>query len=196
MKYLILSFLFIFAARASTLGKYRTTTDGVASQKFLLDDKEPVFEKTSNYFDLKNGDYGIGIHKLSEVSAEYKALVKEVAEYARKFKTVDDYLKTKGSSFNEVSGLIKHEAIILVDDYRIKPDSKYYSSLDTLFNKLRAMNWKLEKGYRISKDLEKVMEFDKGKETQATKYSRELYCQKPLPPTTCTFQGGGQVYVK
>lgn len=196
MKYLFFSLLVVFSVEASTLAKYRTTTEGSASQKFLLDDKEPVFEKTSNYFDLKNGDYGIGIHKLSEVSNEYKALVKEVHEYAKKFKTVDDYLKTKGSSFNEVSGLIKHEAIILVDDYRIKPDSKYYASLDSLFKKFRAMDWKLSKGYRISNDLEKVMEFDKGIETKSTNYARDLYCQKPLPPTTCTFQGGGQVYVK
>lgn len=181
---------------AATFAKYRTTVEGTASQKFILDDNEPVFEKTSNYFDLKHGDYGIGIHHLSAVNAEYKALVKEVEEYAKKFKVVDEYLKTKGSSFNEVSGLIKHEAIILVDDYRIKPESKYYAALDALFKKVRAMEWKLAKGYRISSDLEKVIEFDKGKETKTTKYSRELYCQKPLPPTTCTFQGGGQIYVK
>lgn len=196
MKYLFLSLLIAFHVEASTLAKYRTTSDGVASQKFLLDAKVPVFEKTSNYFDLKHGDYGIGIHSLSEVNEEYRALVKEVEEYAKKFKTVDDYLTTKGSSFNEVSGLIKHEAIILVDDYRIKPESKYYAPLDALFKKMRALDWKLSKGYRISNDLEKVIEFDKGKETNSKKYARDLYCQKPLPPTTCTFQGGGQIYVK
>ena len=196
MKYFIISLLVSLSVNATTIAKYRTTSDGAASQKFILDAAEPVFEKTSNYFDLKQGDYGIGVHKLSQVNAGYKSIVKEIEEYSKKFKTVDEFLKTKGSSFNEVSGLIKHEAIILVDDYRIKPDSKYYAPLDALFKKLRAMDWKLSKGYRISSDLEKVMEFDQGKETTSTKYARELYCQKPLPPTMCTFQGGGQVYVK
>lgn len=196
MKYFILSLIFSLSLGASTLSKYRSTSDGVSSQKFIFDDKIPTFEKTSNYFDLKHGDYGIGIHKLSKESSEYKNLVKEVEEYAKKFKTVDEFLKTKGSSFNEVSGLIKHESIIMVDDYRIKPDSKYYASLDALFKKFQGMGWKLTKGYRISNDLERILEFDKGKEIKSSLYSKALYCQKLQPPTTCTYFGGGQVYVK
>lgn len=192
----LLIILFVSQVQALTLSKYRSTPDGAASQLFNLDSKKPQFEKTSNVFDPNSNDLGIGIHELSSPGEEYKSLVKNLEGYAAKFKVVDDFLKTKGSSFNDVSGPPNHEAIIILNDYRIKPDSKYYAELDVVFKKIRSMNWRLVKGYRITDDLKKVLEINDGKTTKTSSYDKDLYCQKAQRPTLCTYYGGGQVYVK
>ncbi|MFL5783911.1 MAG: hypothetical protein ACJ76H_04815 [Bacteriovoracaceae bacterium] len=196
MKYFLLAVLFSATAYSSTFGKYRSTPEGVASQKFILNETNATFEKTSNYFDLKDRDYAIGILKLEKVNEDYKTVMKKIDEYGAKFKEVDDYLKTKGSSFNEVAGLLKHQAVILVNDYRVMPESKYYAELDGLFKKLQKLDWKLTKGYRVTEDLQKVLEIDEGKAVKTSPFARDLYCQKIHPPTICTPYGGGQIYVK
>jgi hypothetical protein len=122
--------------------------------------------------------------------------VKKIDEYGAKFKEVDDYLKTKGSSFNEVAGLLKHQAVILVNDFRIMPESKYYAELDGLFKKLQKLDWKLTKGYRLTEDLQKVLEIEEGKPVKTSPFARDLYGQRVHPPTICTPYGGGQIYVK
>lgn len=196
MKFLIAAFLFVTYVQAASLGKYRSTSDGVASQKFILSEKEATFEKTSNFFDMKEKDYSVGIHKLTKLSPEYQDTRRKIEEFSVKLKKVDDYLKTKDSSYNEVAGPIQHEVVIMVDEYRIKPESKYYTELDRLYKKLQLLEWKLTKGYRISPDLEKVMEIDKGEVVKTSKYARDLYCKKAELPTTCTLHGGGHIFVR
>ena len=196
MKYLYAFFLaFSFQASATTFGKYRSTPDGVASQKFIADKDVTKFEKTSNYFDLSDKDYSVGIYT-SEDRKEFSELMTKVEEYSKKFQVVDEYLKTKGSSFNNVSGSPGHEEVILVNDYRIRKESKFYAELDGVFKKLRGLKWKQQKGYQVSQDLMKLMEIEDGKTIKTSPYARDLYCQRVQPPTTCTFYGGGQIYVK
>lgn len=196
MKILILTLIFSFQAGASSIAKYRTTTDGSAMQKFNLEADKASYEKTSNFFDLKSKNYSIGLLELKAVTKEYSAVMKEVDEYAKKFHTVDDFLKEKGSGFNQVSGIIQHEAIIMVDDFRVKPDSKHYEPLNKLFQRLQKLDWKLAKGFQISPDLQKVMEIENGKTVKTEKYARDLYCRKAQLPTVCTLHGGGQIYVE
>ncbi len=196
MKILIAAFLIATNIHAATLSKYRSTPDGVASQKFILKDNEATFEKTSNFFDMKAKDYSVGIHKLTTLNPEYQDTLKKIEEFSVKLKKVDDFLKTKGSSYNEVAGIVQHEVIILVDDFRIKPESKYYTELDALFKKLQQQDWKLTKGFRITPDLEKVLEIDKGEVVKTSKYARDLYCKKAQLPTTCTLHGGGHIFVE
>ncbi|MES2528521.1 MAG: hypothetical protein V4598_15665 [Bdellovibrionota bacterium] len=196
MKILIFSLILSFQAGASTIAKYRSTPDGSAMQKFNLESDKATYEKTSNLFDLKAKNYSVGLHDLKAVTKEYSAVMKEVDEYAKKFQVVDEFLKEKGSGFNQVSGIIQHEAVILVDDFRVKPDSKHYAALNKLFQRLQKLDWKLAKGFQISPDLQKVMEFENGKPVKTEKYARDLYCKKAQLPTVCTLHGGGQIYVE
>ncbi len=196
MKILILTLALSFQAGASSIGKYRTTPDGSAMQKFNLESDKASYEKTSNLFDLKAKNYSVGLHELKAVTKEYAAVMKEVDEYAKKFQVVDEFLKEKGSGFNQVSGIVQHEAIITVDDFRVKPDSKHYAALNNLFQRLQKLDWKLAKGFQISPDLQKVMEIENGKAVKTEKYARDLYCRKAQLPTVCTLHGGGQIYVE
>lgn len=197
MKSFILICLFTLnAASAATLAKFRSSPDGTSSQKFLLEGEAPKFEKTSNLFDPKSKDYRIGVHSLAGKPAEFKKLMAKVDEYAKKFKEVDEFLKTKNSSFNDVAGAVHHDSVILVDEFRIKPESKYYAELDQIFKKLQGMNWRLKTGFKLTENLEKVLEYKDGKEVKSSPYARDLYCQKAHPPTVCTFYGGGQVFVQ
>jgi hypothetical protein len=196
MKLLFALVLIATNLNAATLSKYRSTPDGVASQKFILGDKEATLEKTSNFFDMKAKDYSVGIHKLTTINSEYKETVKKIEAFAVKLKKADEYLKTKDSSYNEVSGPVKHEVIILVDEFRIRPESTYYTELDRLFKKLQSMDWKLMKGYRITPDLEKIFEIDKGEVVKTSRYARDLYCKRTQLPTTCTLHGGGHIFVE
>lgn len=196
MKTFIALFFIAMNLEAASISKYRSMPDGVDSQKFILSEKEATFEKTSNFFDMKEKDYSVGISRLTNLNSEYQDTLKKVEEFAVKVKKVDDYLKTKGSSYNDVAGPPQHEVLIIVDDYRIKPESKFYTELDGLFNKLQKLDWKLTKGYRITPDLEKVLEIDKGEVVKTSKYARDLYCNKAQLPTTCTLHGGGQIFVR
>ncbi len=196
MKILIIILMYSLNTYASSITKFRTTPDGSAMQKFNLNPDKASYEKTSNFFDLDGKNYSLGLLELTKLDTEYSNVLKELDEYAKKFTAVDDFLKGKGSSFNQVSGIIQHEAVIMVDDFRIKPDSKHYSSLDKLFKRLQKLEWKLVKGFQISPDLEKFMEFDDGKIVNTNKYARDLYCKKAQLPTVCTLHGGGQIYVE
>lgn len=194
----LLTFILIFSidAGASTIAKYRTTPDGSAMQKFNLDADKATYEKTSNFFDLKGKNYSVGLLELKKLDPDYAAVTKQVDEYAKKLHVVDDFLKEQGSGFNQVSGVIQHEAVIIVDDFRIKPDSKHYEPLNKLFQRLQKLDWKLAKGFQISPDLEQVIEIDNGKTVKTSKYARDLYCRKAQLPTVCTLHGGGQIYVE
>ncbi len=196
MKFLTLILIFSFHAGASSISKYRTTPDGSAMQRFNLEADKATYEKTSNFFDLKARNYSVGLLELTKLNSEYSAVKKEVDGYAIKLHAVDDFLKEKGSGFNQVSGVIQHEAVIMVDDFRIKPDSKHYQPLNKLFQRLQKLEWKLAKGFQISPDLEQVMEIDNGKTVKTSKYARDLYCRKAQLPTVCTLHGGGQIYVE
>lgn len=193
---LILLFCLSFQASASSIAKYRSMPEGSFLQKFILNDKNSTYEKTSNFFDPEKKELAIGIHVLRDAGAEYTAVKKAVDEYASKFKTVDDFLKTKDSDFNKVSGLIRHETIIMVDDFRIKPDSEYYAELNKLFQRLQKLKWDLSKGYRVSSDLKNVQEMNDGKVVKTLKYDTGLYCQSERRPTMCTYFGGGKIFVE
>lgn len=195
MKYFIIALLVTFQASATSLGKYRSTADGVASQKFTLDGKVAKFEKTSNYFDLSGKDYTVGIFQTANEKAVSEQMAK-VDEYVKKFEAVDEYLKTKGSSFNDVAGSADHDVVIHVNDFRIRKESKYFAELDAIFMKLRKLEWKQTKGFQVSPDLKNLTEIDEGKKVKTSPYARDLYCQKMQLPTMCTFHGGGQIYVK
>jgi hypothetical protein len=165
-------------------------------QKFNLTAEKATYEKTSNFFDLEAKNYSVGLLELKKLNNEYSIILKEVDEYAKKLHLVDDFLKEKGSGFNQISGIILHEAILIVDDFRIKPDSKHYRPINTLFQRLQKLDWKLAKGFQISPDLEQVMEIDNGKTVKTSRYARDLYCRKAQLPTVCTFHGGGQIFVE
>jgi hypothetical protein len=196
MKIFILILFISLQARATTFGKYRSVPEGVDAQTFVATESDRHFEKTSNLFDPTGNDYSIGTFSLASGAAEFTTLMKRVEEFSAKFKTVDDFLKTKDSSFNEVSGNSGHEVVILVNDFKVRPSSKYYKELDELFQKLRSLSWTQTKGFKVSENLKILEEFDGGKVIKTQPYAREMYCRNMQMPTVCTFHGGGEIYVK
>lgn len=196
MKKILILLLISTQAYPVTFGKYRSSPDGVASQKFVTEGKAVRFEKTSNYFDLTQKDYSVGVFKLNEPSPEFTRLMEKVEEFSKKFSTVDEFLKTKDSSFNELAGDSGHDVVILVNDFRVKPDSKYYKELDAIFKKMRKLDWKHTDGYRVTEDLKELSQLESGKVIKTVPYARDMYCRKLRPPTICTFHGGGEIYVK
>lgn len=193
-------FLFILIAvtnmQAATLEKIRTNPEGVDSQKFILGEKEASLEKKSNFFDMQEKDYSVGTFKLIKMSPDYQETLKKISELSLKVKKVDEYLKIKSSRYNEIVGAPKDDVIIMIDDFRIIPESRYYTELDRLFKKLQNLDWKMMKGFRITPDLEKLLEIVKGEVLKTSKFELSTYCKKAQIPTICIFDENGRVHLR
>jgi hypothetical protein len=93
-------------------------------------------------------------------------------------------------------GDTKDDVVIMIDNYKIIPDSKYYPELDRLFKKLQNLDWKLMKGFRITPELENLLEIDKGEVVKTSKFELTTYCKGAKLPTTCIFDESGHIFLK
>ncbi|MCM2349553.1 MAG: hypothetical protein NDI69_05995 [Bacteriovoracaceae bacterium] len=193
MKFLWLILLINFA-QAATLSQYHSSPDGSSVQKFTVNSKNALYEKRSNFFD-KEKSYSLGSFtlKASKISPED---LKRLDEILKKIKTVDDFLKKKNSSFNDLSDKTPHRSFLVLNDYRISHESDLYPELKMLFEKFQNMEWKQESGIKLSNDLKTITTIQAGKETKTEAFNMPFQCQKAEAPTMCAYKDLGILYVQ
>lgn len=192
MKYLILLFVLSTSVSATTLGQYISTPDGTSVQVFQISSGRVSYDKKSNFFDKKKELV------LGKFSTTYKLTEKDQAKISStlsKIKTVDELMKKKSSSFNDLSMKIPHESFLMLDDYRISKQSDLYPEMKAIYDTLLAQNWKQESGIKLSDDYKSVIQVKDGKETGREKFNFQFHCQKPEPPTQCMIKDYGILFL-
>lgn len=187
MKKILFLILIPLNSQAVTLEKYLSLPEGAMRQSIELDKKGLKLFKDSNYFDSEKS-YQIGNFKAPSKGQENA--LKTLNELHKKVQTVDEALKKKGVSFNELATPKAHITIYRLDEYVIGPGSKYYKTVDEEFKKLNTLKWKQIDGYEISKDFKTVKEFENGKVKKSSEFASDFYCKRDV----CTYLGGGLVF--
>lgn len=192
MKIVLTFFMICSSASATTLGQYISTPGGTSVQKFEITSSKVEYEKRSNFFDAKK-DLSLGkftsVQKIS--SKEQNHLESTLA----KIKTVDEILKKKSTSFNELSQKVPHESFFMLDDYRVSKQSDLYPELKNVYDSLASLTWKLETGVRLTDDYKTVIYTKDGKEISRQPFNFRFHCEKPEPPTQCMIKDYGILFL-
>lgn len=194
MKYLILAILFTTSLHATTIGQYISSPDGSSVQAFNVSARKIVYEKHSNFFDNKK-DLTLGDFEMVGESALKEERAK-LAEILAKVKTVDEYLRKKDSSFNDLSSKKPHEPFLVLDSYRITKDSDLYPELKKIYDTLAARKWKHVSGIKLSDDLKNVIKIENGKEVSKENFNLAFHCKKQEVPTVCGYKDLGILFVQ
>lgn len=192
MKLITLLFIFSTTASATTLGQYISTPDGTSVQVFQITSGRVSYDKRSNFFDKKKE------LELGKFSTNYKLSEKDQSKISTtlsKIKTVDELMKKKSSSFNDLSLKVPHESFLMLDDYRISKQSDLYPEMKAIYDTLLAQNWKQESGVKLSDDYKTVIQVSDGKEAGRDKFNFQFHCQKPEPPTQCMIKDYGILFL-
>lgn len=194
MKYLILAILISTQLQATTIGQYISSPDGSSVQAFDLSPKKVTYKKHSNFFDTKK-DLTLGEFEIVGDKA-FKVERAKLEEILTKVKTVDEYLKKKDSSFNDLSSKKPHEPFLILNEYRITKDSDLYPELKKIYDTLSARKWKQVSGIKLSDDLKNVMKIENGKEVSKENFNLAFHCKKQEVPTVCGYKELGILFVQ
>lgn len=193
MKLWCLIFLTLNSAYALELEKVKRDGATIHSQKFILTNSESTFIKSSNFFDQRE-DYRLGTFKLDPAKAE--KTYSKLKDILQRIKVVDNVLKAKGRSFNDLSLKIEgHLASYSLDGFVIKKDSDLFKEVDDLFNKLSKREWELEKGILLGKDFKKLSYIEKSKTLKTEDFNLKFHCKAPQAPTTCKLKDYGYLLI-
>ncbi|WP_408098494.1 hypothetical protein ACJVC5_06160 [Peredibacter sp. HCB2-198] len=194
MKYLSLFILFSTSVGATTLGRYYSSPEGTSVQKFSLSKSSVIYEKRSNFFDEKP-DNRLGTFETSEAKS-IKEDKQKLDAILVKVKTVDEFMKKRNESFNDLSMKNPHSSFFMLEDYRISQESDLYPEVKAIYERLSDLNWKQKKGIKLSEDLKKIIHVKDGKEVSNEIFNFAFQCQKSEPPSICSFKDEGILYVK
>lgn len=194
MKLLLILAILSSTLNAATLGQYYSSPEATSSQKFVVSDSKLTYEKKSNFFDKKS-DYRLGVFETTATKVS-KADNQKLKEIAKKIKKIDDFMKKKGESFNDLSTKKPHASFFLLDDYRISQESDLYPEVKEIYERLYEQNWKLKKGIKLSDDFKKLIHIKDGKEVSQETFDFPFHCRKSEPPTICGYKEEGILYVK
>lgn len=192
MKWLFALTFISFTANSAILGQLISQPDGSSVQQFQISSNKVTYEKRSNFFDKKT-DLSLG-----KFSTNYKVTDKEqnkISTTLSKIKVVDEVMKKKSSSFNDLSTKEPHASFLMLDDFRISKESDLYPEMKTLYETLAKQEWKQESGIRLSKDYKSLIQIKDGKEVSREPFNFPFHCQKPEPPTQCAFKDYGILYL-
>lgn len=194
MKLLIFFTVFSSALNAATLGQYYSSPEATSTQKFSISNSKLSYEKRSNFFDKKN-DYRLGVFEAPATQAT-KADNKKLEAISKKIQKIDDFMKKKGESFNDLSTKKPHASFFLLNDYRISQESDLYPEVKEIYERLYEQNWKLKKGIKLSDDFKKLFHIKDGKEVSQEAFDFPFHCRKAEPPTICGYKDEGILYIK
>lgn len=190
---LIILLLLSFNASAMGLGQYYSSPDGSSSRTFKITKDKVSYQKSSNFFDATK-DFTLG-----QFSSEFKLSSEQYSqleEVLNKIKVVDEFMKKKGSSFNELSLKKPHESFIILDDYRISKKSDLYPELKKMIELLESQKWKQVSGIKVSSDFKQVHQIKNGKEVSQEAFNFAFHCKKSEPPSVCAYKDYGILYLK
>ncbi len=185
----ILLFLSL-SAHSSILQKVRSTPEASESQAFFVEKDSAHYQKNTNLFDQPRRDFAFGTFVLKNRNSSYASIQAHLKALGEQFRNSDKFLKTKGMSFNELSGEVRHLTVFVIDGFTVKPDSKYFGELDKLFAQLQTLEWKLRDGYSFSKDFLSVEKVEKEKVLVKETFTESFFCQKGM----CAYRGYGPIY--
>lgn len=178
---------------AVNISRYISLPEGVSEQRFELEKDRATYQKTSNFFDKdKNLSLGTFSAKSKKVAQETDKIIKVL----KKIKGVDDFLKKKNSSFNELSDKSPHASFIFLGDFRITKNSNLYPELFSIFERLQKLEWKHESGLKLTLDYKTQSIIKNGKETSSRNFDFEFQCKHPKAPTMCIFKDVGILYLE
>lgn len=187
----ILSLLLINNVSAATLSQYISNPEGSSEQRFELTKSSAQYVKKSNFFDNKK-DYFIGTLNLQTLpTSDFKTL----EELSERIEVVDNLLKKKKSSFNDLSDKAPHASFFLVDHFRVTQKSDLYPEVKALFEKLQAHDWKEVSGIRVSEDLKELIYIEKKAIKKKEPFKITYHCDKAEPPMFCLFKGFGNLHI-
>jgi hypothetical protein len=191
MKILIL-LLLSFQLQAASLGQYISSPEGSSIQTITVNKNLAMFDKKSNFFDLKK-EYSLG--KFEAQSADLLEEEKVINSNFIKIKEVDDFLKKKHSDFNELSHKKPHESFLFIENFRISQASDMYPELKKAFDALQGKNWKHISGIKLTADLKYLVTVKGGKEISREPFNLPFHCKNDQPPTICSFKDLGIIYI-
>lgn len=189
MKALILV-LISFQVNATILSQYVSTPDATSEQRFNVQGANSSYIKKSNLFDQKR-TYEIGTYSL----VVSKTLVSELDAVLEKIKTVDELLKKKRMSFNDLSMKSPHDSFFFVDEYRVTKESDLYPDLKKIFQKLQEQELKSFSGIKVSDDFKELMTYEKSVMKKKVAFPFSFQCKEPVAPTVCLFKDLGTLYL-
>ena len=177
---------------AVSLGQYQSSPDGSSLQKFEIEGEKVSYEKASNFFDKKLN------LSLGKFSSSYKFPEKDQTKLnatLTKVKDVDEFMKKKNSSFNDLSTKKPHNSFIMLEHFRLAQESDLYPEMKALYDSLAAQNWKQESGIKLSDDYKTLVKIHGGKEISREAFNFGFHCQKAEPPSVCFFKDLGILFV-
>jgi len=185
--------LFIsFHSYGITLSQFRTTSEATSLQEFLLVDGKASYNKKSNFFDpsldLRLGRFTYSGKETLPVEKSLKAVLAKIV-------IADKILKSKKRSFNDLSGNDKHQSVLILDGFKVTPESDLYSELKINFNALINLKWEIQKGISLSSDHAKVTQINNGKPSAPQPFNFAFSCQSQSPPTVCGFKDLGVLFI-
>lgn len=194
MKYLFFILLFSGQLYSATIGQYISHPDGSSFQSFTLEKNKVLYEKHSNFFDIKK-DLTLGHFELVK-KEDLSKHEKKLKSILSRIKDVDTFLKKKDSSFNELSAKKPHESFLLLESFRVTKDSDLYPELKKIYDELYQKNWKQVSGIKLSDDLKKVISIEDGKEKSKENFNMSFHCKAPSAPTVCGYKDLGILYIQ
>lgn len=188
--FLALVFLLPFQGQAFTLSQVKSTPSYLALQEFRFSGDSVFFNKASNFFDHKI-EYELGSYRASLKSETRQDKAKLLAILA-KLTAVDNYLREKNSSFNDLNRVSGHESYLMLDKFKIPQSSNLYPEVKVIFDHLRSVDWSVLKRVRLSDDLRRISDAG-GKESL---FDMAEKCSSPQAPTFCFIKGYGVLFLE
>lgn len=192
MRSLLAILLVSTSLNAATIGQYISSPDGSSHQSFTVTENKIKYDKQSNFFDKKT-DLSLGHF---EGSLDTKAELAKLNEALNKVKTVDEFLKKKNSSFNDLSTKNPHESFLLLENFRITKSSDLYPELKAIYDRLSEKELKQVDGIRLTPDLKNVITIKNGKEVSKEAFNFPFHCKKAEKPTVCGYKDLGILFVQ
>lgn len=196
MKRIIFIGLLLAHFSVDALELKRIKEDGSArhEQAFTLEGKTKVlFDKKSNFFDSTE-DYRIG--KLEADSKNVEALRKNAEEILAKIAIVDDFLKSSGKTFNDLSLEVRgHTSYYMLEGFIVKSGSELFVELEKLFSILSRLDYKIADGIELNDDFSEISFIKNDKVTKKEKFDIRFSCDKDKAPTTCRVKNYGLILI-
>ncbi len=193
MKFVLCCFLFLAPVlHAANLTHYQSSPEGTSLQTFSLS-KSMTQTRRTNAFDrslkLRLGTFALAGGE-SVVTEE-----RLVNGILAQIQTVEETLRRRGSSFNDLSPVKPHGAFFMVENFRVSESSRIYPELLKIFRSLSLKKWRQLEGIRITDDLKSLTTIRGGKEVSTQAFSYAFHCNRERPPGYCLFKDQGILFV-
>lgn len=185
---ILLATLFSFASFALSLGQFQSMPGSTDTRKWIFENGKISLEKRTNAFD-KNRDLKLGRFRTVDQGAKIENDLKLILQ---SMTLVDNNLKRKGKSFNDLSNGRPHEPFFQLNEFYIYKSSRLYLQIEGLIGKLEDLKWEHLSGIELSSDYKTVKKVNDA----ASDFNFEFNCEKEKPPTACYFKDYGRLLVK